>query len=146
MNYSCATAPGCTAILNVLIRGGVRSDRALKLEDVLPLATRVSCPLLTLSRHRPFQTDRLSRYDACRYGTRADMRRREFISLVGGAVAMPYAAQAQQPTRMRRVGVLMTLTKDNVEGQARLNSLSQGLEALGLDPRPEPAHRRPLAR
>jgi len=59
------------------------------------------------------------------------MRRRDFISLVGGAVAMPLAAQAQQPARMRRVGVLMTLTKNNAEGQARLNSLSQGLEALG---------------
>ena len=46
-------------------------------------------------------------------------------------MAMPLAAQAQQPAGMRRVGVLMTLTKNNMEGQARLNSLSQGLEALG---------------
>ena len=46
------------------------------------------------------------------------MKRRDFISLVGAAAALPFAAQAQQPARMRRVGVLMTLTKDNVEGQA----------------------------
>ena len=60
------------------------------------------------------------------------MRRREFFGVLGGAAAAwPVATRAQQPVRMRRIGVLMTLTKDNVEGQARLNSLVQGLEALG---------------
>ncbi len=60
------------------------------------------------------------------------MRRLEFIALIGGAaIAWPLAAHAQQPARMRRLGVLFTLTKDNAEGQARLAAFRQGLEALG---------------
>jgi ABC-type uncharacterized transport system substrate-binding protein len=60
------------------------------------------------------------------------MKRREFISLLGGAAAAwPLAARAQQPDRMRRVGVLMTTAADDPEGQARIAAFLQGLQQWG---------------
>jgi putative tryptophan/tyrosine transport system substrate-binding protein len=59
------------------------------------------------------------------------MRRREFIKLVGGAAAWPLAARAQQPERMRRIGVLIGFDESDPEGQARLAAFRQGLEVLG---------------
>ena len=61
------------------------------------------------------------------------MRRREFITLLGGAAAAtwPSAARAQQGEQVRRVGVLMHLAADDREAQARNGAFMQGLEALG---------------
>jgi putative tryptophan/tyrosine transport system substrate-binding protein len=60
------------------------------------------------------------------------MRRRDFIALGGGAVATwPLAARAQQPERVRRIGVLMGLAEDNPDGKARLAGFRQRLESLG---------------
>ena len=60
------------------------------------------------------------------------MKRREFLSYVGGAaVAWPLGATAQQPAQIRRVGVLVTLTDDDLEGKARLTAFRQALQQLG---------------
>ena len=60
------------------------------------------------------------------------MRRREFITLLGGAAASwPLAARAQQGGRMRRVGVLQNLASDDPAEQARLMAFGQGLQELG---------------
>ena len=60
------------------------------------------------------------------------MRRREFITLLGGAAAAwPLAARAQQGERMRRIGVLMHAAADDPEGQARIAAFLQGLQQLG---------------
>jgi putative ABC transport system substrate-binding protein len=60
------------------------------------------------------------------------MRRRKFITLLGGMAAVwPLAARAQQAGRMKRIGVLMGLTVDDPEGQARRAAFQHRLEELG---------------
>jgi putative tryptophan/tyrosine transport system substrate-binding protein len=60
------------------------------------------------------------------------MQRREFITLLGGAAAAwPLAARAQQPDRMRRIGVLMAAAADDPEYQTRMGAFLQELALLG---------------
>jgi hypothetical protein len=59
------------------------------------------------------------------------LRRRELIALLGGAaLAWPVAVRAQQPDRMRRIGVLMALAEDDPETKARLAGFRQGSKSV----------------
>jgi putative ABC transport system substrate-binding protein len=59
------------------------------------------------------------------------VKRREFITLLGGTAAWPLAARAQQSERMRRIGVLTADAEDDPGVKARLAAFQQGLDRLG---------------
>src|SRR6516164_6318992 len=59
------------------------------------------------------------------------MKRREFIAGLSGAMAWPLVARAQQPERMRRIGVLMGLAADDPRGQGQAKGFQQSLQQLG---------------
>jgi putative ABC transport system substrate-binding protein len=59
------------------------------------------------------------------------LKRREFITLVGGLAACPFAARAQQTERVRRIGVLMGYAESDSEAQAQIAAFRDGLQKLG---------------
>jgi putative ABC transport system substrate-binding protein len=59
------------------------------------------------------------------------MQRRDFLGVLGGAAAWPFAARAQQPERMRRIGILLPATADDPEFQAWVGAFLQELALLG---------------
>src|SRR4051794_38267670 len=72
----------------------------------------------------------------------ADMRRREFISLLGGtAVAWPLGARAQQAGGIRRVGVLMGYAETDPAAQAQVGAAAAGTAEAGLGGRAQYSHR-----
>src|ERR1700756_4732625 len=62
-----------------------------------------------------------------------DRKRRDFITLLGVAAAWPLSARAQQPGRVRRIGVLMSTAADDARGQARSAAFVHGLQQLGWE-------------
>ena len=59
------------------------------------------------------------------------LKRREFITLLGGAAAWPLAARAQRRERVRRIGVLMSFAASDPDAQLRIGAFDRGMRDLG---------------
>ena len=85
-------------------------------------------PLTRSSTIRYAVTDLLAKGQRMQFG---QMKRREFVTALGGAVVWPIVARAQQGQRMPRIGALMNLAADDPVSIARAKAFVEGLQALG---------------
>ena len=74
------------------------------------------------------------------------LKRRQFITLLGGVTAWPLAARAQQGERVRRIGMLLGLVANDPEGLARIAAFRQALQQLGWTDGRNLRNRHPLGR
>src|SRR5512143_539950 len=86
---------------------------------------------MTESGHRTALPISRFKWLRCPCNMRTRMRRREFITLLGGAAAWPVAARTQPVDRVRRIGVLIGLAADDPQGRAIIAAFLQGLHQLG---------------
>src|SRR5262249_30825757 len=87
------------------------------------------------SHHKPYDCEDArprNSADAARARRRGDrVKRREFITLLGGAATWPLAVRAQQGERMRRIGVLVGYAESASDAQAKVAAFREGLQRLG---------------
>src|SRR6266404_2292682 len=108
--------------LNVLLAGISPFD---------PTATSAATAAASDAGFSPYQSHGLSSYNTVFRALGAEMRRREFFTLIGGTAATwSLASHAQQAGPMKRIGVLIGVA-DDAEGQARVRAFRQGLQDLG---------------
>ena len=75
------------------------------------------------------------------------MKRRDFITAIAGlAATWPFAARAQQPDRVRRIGVLMAYAESDPVGQSEVAAFRDALAKAGVDGRQKPPDRTSLER
>src|SRR6516165_6027325 len=96
---------------------------------ILSLAFR----LTTKQTHSPFRSATLSEYDGSFQGlSRGKMRRRDFVTLLGGVVAWPLGASAQQAKAPTRIGLLPFGSPSNAYDQSLVDAFRSGLRQAGL--------------